>query len=116
MISNLVLSLADDVASNQSCDTQSSFQPDTSFAGTALDLRNIKYDKKDDESVSSNEKTDINSNDVWLQICNFEKTPAIKLSWTQTSLNRKNFKLLNVDPEYVRFEIFSILHKFKKSI
>merc|ERR1712223_1551091 len=113
VISNLVLSLSDDVTSNQSCDTQSSLQPGTSIISTALDLRNIKYDKKDDETLSSIEKTDINSNDVWLQICNFEKTPAIKLSWTQTSLNRKNFKLLDVDPEYVEREIVNKRRKRK---
>ena len=106
MISDLVHSVSDFAYSDQSCDAQISTQPGSSFTGKALDLRNVVMIAKEDSSFSSNEVTD---NDVWLNICNLEKTPAIKLSWTQTSLIRKNFRLLNVDPENVRFMIFHTL-------
>ena len=106
MISDLVHSISDVAYSDQSCGAQISTQPVSSFTGKALDLRNVVMIGKEDSSFSSNEMTD---NDVWLNICNLEKTPAIKLSWTQTSLIRKNFRLLNVDPENVRFMIFHTL-------
>ena len=106
MISDLVHSISDVAYSDQSCGAQISTQPGSSFTGKALDLRNVVMIGKEDSSFSSNEVTD---NDVWLNICNLEKTPAIKLSWTQTSLIRKNFRLLNVDPENVRFMIFHTL-------
>ena len=105
MISDLVHSISDVAYSDQSC-PQISTQSGSSIAGKALDLRNVVIIGKEDSSFSSNEVTD---NDVWLNICNLEKTPAIKLSWTQTSLIRKNFRLLNVDPENVRFMIFHTL-------
>ena len=103
VISSLVHSISDVANSYHSCDEQISTQSGSSVAGKALDLRNVVMIGKDDSSFSSDEVTD---NDVWLNICNLEKTPAIKLSWTQTSLIRKNFRLLNVDPENVRFMIF----------
>ena len=101
MISSLVLGLSDDVTINQSCDIQNSLQPGPNFMGKVLDLKTVALGEKEHESASSSDKIERSTNDVWLQICNFEKTPAIKLSWTQTSLNRKNFRLLNVDPEFV---------------
>ena len=106
MISSLVLSLSDDATSKQSCDRQNSLESDFNFIGKALDLKNVAFGGKEDKSVSSSDTIERSPSDVWLQICNFEKTPAIKLSWTQTSLNRKNFRLLNVDPEYVSLERF----------
>ena len=108
MISSLVLSLSDHANTKQSCDRQNSLQSDVNFIRKALDLKNAAFGEKEDKSVSSSDTIERSPNDVWLQICNFEKTPAIKLSWTQTSLNRKNFRLLNVDPEYVSLERFHI--------
>ena len=99
MISSLIQSISDDPKAYLSSDAHVSLQSGSNFAGNALDLRNVAVGGKHGSSLQSIERND---NDVWWNICNLEKTPAIKLSWTQTSLIRKNFRLLNVDPENVR--------------
>ena len=103
VISNLFSSLLDDVASNSLCDKENKLHSECTSANTSkiLNLNDIVLGENIDKELSTKEDTQKKVDVIWSQIYNIEKTPALKLSWKQTSLNRKIFELLKVDPENV---------------
>ena len=100
MISNLFFSPSDNATSNLSCDIENTVDSDCAISNVvqALNLKDTSFGETNN-NVTSKKQTDLDP--VWPQICNIENTPALKLSWTRTSLKRKTFDLLNVDPDYV---------------
>ena len=92
VISSLFFSPSDNATSNLSCDNSNMVEA-LNLNGTAL--------SDADHNISSNRESQLNMETVWPQICNIENTPALKLSWARTSLKRKTFHILNVDPDHV---------------
>ena len=102
MISNLFFSPSDNATSNLSCDIENTVDSDCAISNVvqALNLKDTSFGETNNNITSKKElQTDLDT--VWPQICNIENTPALKLSWTRTSLKRKTYDLLNVDPDNV---------------
>ena len=102
MISSLFFSPSDNATSNLSCDTENTVDSDCAIANVAkaLNLKDTAFGETNN-NITAKREQHTNLDHVWPQICNIENTPALKLSWTRTSLKRKTFDLLNVDPDYV---------------
>lgn len=102
MIPSLFFSPSDNATSNLSCDIDNTVDSDCAITNVvkALNLKDTAVGETNN-NISSKRERNPNLDPVWPQICNIENTPALKLSWTGTSLKRKTFDLLNVDPDHV---------------